>query len=126
MQGFSIIVLSWSVGAFIYFKIAFDALFRRDITIIASLLMGLGIGVVVFVASGIYAARLLPYNWSPGRKPATCTELVLKICCLFVGVMTTYLVAARLIIFGFSKRLNGEINFFHFGYRNKIDDDFDK
>ncbi len=116
-----IIASGWAFATFIYFKVAFDYAIR-DLTIVGAILLGLVFGVWVFVVSGVYALRLLPYNWQPGREHATLGTLVSKTVLPLLIAYTTYLVLARLIIFGFSKRLSDRIEVF--GYRDSISDTF--
>ncbi len=116
------IILAWVFISFLYFKILFDAVFREDISIIASLLMAIIFGILVFFASGIYAMRLFKYNVVPGRNPATLWELVTKTMWPFVGLSIGYAVVTRLIIFGFSKNINREIR--AFDYRGNIEEEF--
>jgi hypothetical protein len=116
------IILAWGFVTFLYFKIAFDAAFNDGIAIIASLLLAMITSGFVFFASGIYAAKLFRYNAVPGKVQATIGEIVSKTVWPFVGLSVAYIIAARLIIFGFSKRLNREIRFLD--YSDSIREEF--
>ncbi len=116
------IIGGWAFATFLYFKIVFDAAFSRDITIIAALLMGVAFGVLVFTFSGVYAMRLLEFNWSPGKITATVSQLISRTIIPLIGAVIVYGLVARLLIFGFSKKLNYSIDVFN--YRGNIDKDF--
>lgn len=106
------VVAAWTFGAFIYFKVAFDAAMYETISIIASLLLAIVFGIVVFAASGAYAMRLLAYNWTPGRVPVGAGTLIGRTIFHFLGITTVYVIASRLIIFGFSKDISEDIPMF--------------
>jgi hypothetical protein len=116
------IILAWAFASFLYFKITFDAVFSRDISIIASLLMAVIFGITVFIASGIYAAKLFRYNAIPGRVSAKLSELLLKTVWPFLGLCVGFTVLTRLIVFGFSKDLTRQIRMFD--YRGNVEEDF--
>lgn len=105
---------AWAFGSFIYFKVAFDALFYESISIIAALLLALTLSAILFWTSGIYAMRLLKYNWSPGMVPASLATLIGKTILPLLGMSIVFVVIARLIIFGFSKQLHKEIDLYDF------------
>ncbi len=109
------VVAAWTFGAFIYFKVAFDGGMYETISIIASLLLAIVLGIIVFAASGVYAMRLLAYNWTRGRVPASVGALIARTVFHFLGITLSYLVVARLIIFGFSKDLSDDIEMFTYG-----------
>src|SRR5688572_1284413 len=108
------IVLAWFFVSFLYFKVVFDAVFYKDLAIIASLLRAISFAILIFFASGVYAVRLFRYNAGPGRVPATLRELVGKTIWPFLGLSIGYAILSRLIIFGFSKNLHGEIRAFSY------------
>jgi hypothetical protein len=110
------ILIAWGIGAFVYFKVAFDAAFRADISIVAAFLLAVFVAGIVFAASGLYAARLLHYNWSPGTVKASAGELIRKSFGLFLLIYISYAIISRIIIFGFSKRLSSEIDVFSYKY----------
>jgi len=115
------IVLAWFLASLLYFKIAFDAVFYKDISIIASLLMAIAFGVLIFFAAGIYATRLFKYNAVPGRVPATLGALIRQTIWPFLGLSIGYAILSRLIIFGFSKNLHRKIR--AFDYRDNIQEE---
>jgi hypothetical protein len=116
------IFATWAFVAFIYFKVAFDAVFEYiGISIVASLLMGAIFGGVVFFFSGQYFLKLNKYNAKPKQFQATFWDLISITIWQFLGSVIVYAVISRLVIFGFSKELNRQIDIFR---RNKLDDDF--
>lgn len=115
------IILAWFFISFLYFKVAFDAVFYKDISIIASLLLAIAFAILIFFAAGIYAIRLFKYNAVPGRVPATLGELIKQTIWPFLGLSIGYTVLSRLIIFGFSKDLHREIR--AFDYRGNIEEE---
>lgn len=116
------IVVAWCFGSFLYFKVLFDFVFRSDISIFATFLMSVSLGILIFFSSGVYASKLLRFNLSPGTVPATLSDIIKPTFVPFILFSATYALLCRLIIFGFSKRLHRDIDIFR--YRNKIDEDF--
>jgi len=116
------VIIGWSFFGFLYFKVVFDATFRADLSIISSLLMSIVFGFLVFAASGVYASKLLEFNWTPGRVPARLSQIIGRTFWYFLGMMAVYAIVIRLIIFGFSKRMNNNIDLFD--YRGNIDEEF--
>lgn len=112
------ILVGWAFVTFIYFKVAFDALFRDSISIVAALLLAILIAIYVFIGSSIQASQLLRYNWTPGAVPARLSELVAKTLLSFVGLSVVFVLVSRAIIFGFSKSLSKEIKLF-LGHRSQ-------
>jgi hypothetical protein len=97
------VFLGWAFASFIYFKISFDFALR-DISIIASLLLYLLLAASVYIASGIYSARLLPFT--TGMKSPNVSILLNLTILPFIGVFAAYTLLGRLIMFGFSKQLD--------------------
>ena len=115
------VVAIWSFVSFVFFKVCFDFAYYKDISIVAALLLGIGIGAVIFAASGVYAHGLLKYNWTPGRVTATVGQLLRPTIIPMLLFAMAYGTVARLVIFGFSKSLNKEIRVF-----TRYGDDLDK
>lgn len=111
------IVFGWVFAGFIYFKVAFQAGTDEGITILASLLMAAILGLTVFIASGMYAAKLLAFNWEPGRVKASWGQLAARTLTWFLLFVGVFLVLSRIIIFGFSEQLSDEIRMFRWGGR---------
>jgi len=116
------IVVAWCFGSLLYFKVLFDFVFWSDISIFATFLMSIFLGILIFFSSGRYASKLLRFNWSPGTVPATLSDIIKPTFFPFILFLSTYALLCRLIIFGFSKKLHKDIDIFN--YRNKIDEDF--
>lgn len=112
----------WAFVGFLYFKIAFDAAFTHaDLSVIAALLMGGLLGFFVFIVSSKYFLKLHKYNANPKQHHASFWELFSITKWQFVASAFAYTIVARLIIFAFSKSLNGKIRFFR---RDEISSEF--
>ncbi|MER9236597.1 hypothetical protein NKI56_32050 [Mesorhizobium sp. M0622] len=115
------IVLGWAFAGLIYFKVAFQAGTSEGTTVLASLLMAAVLGLTVFFASGMYAAKLLAYNWEPGRMRASWGQLVGKTLFWFSMIAFAFVVVSRLIIFGFAEKLSYDIRIFRW---DRLNDEF--
>lgn len=117
------IVTGWIFSAFIYFKVAFDASYYHDITIFASLIMAIVLGVTIFFVTASYAIRLLHYN--SGNKlndRVTMLRLIKVTFFPFLCSLLFQLFISRVVIFGFSKDLDKEMEIFN--YRGDVSQDF--
>lgn len=115
------IVLGWVFAGFIYFKVAFQAGTNAGISMLASLLIAAILGLTVFLASGIYAAKLLPYNWEPGRVNASWGQLIARTLFWFLIVTIGFVLISRVIIFGFSEELSRAIKMYRW---RRLNDEF--
>ena len=116
------VILTWSFISFLYFKIAFDAAFNADLSIIASLILSLLFGITAFSSLFFYSARICYSDWLPRRLPLRFSEVSGRTIWHFLGITTLYALFARMIIFGFSKNMNREIDIFD--YRGHIEGEF--
>ena len=114
-----VIVIGWAFGTFLYFKVAFDAAFYDGITIVAALICGILSSVCILFGSGVYAHKLLRFNWTPGAVPARVTDLLSPTLLPFILICVVHSLLLRLVIFGFSKRLSRDISVFEGYGRNK-------
>jgi len=105
-------IMGWGFGAFLYFKVAFDGAFNDNLTLTGALVSGIIFGISIFSATGIYAWQLLPYNALPVVAPVRVGKIVAKSLFAFLGATFVYLIVLRLVIFGFSKELSDEIEFY--------------
>jgi hypothetical protein len=97
--------LVWILGTFIYFKVAFDFAFFRDITIIAALLLSLITSINVYISARFYARNLgrsLAGSYFSSKNNKFTGNIL-----IFLSSLTTNAIIAKLIIFGFSKRKGG-------------------
>ncbi|PJB73309.1 MAG: hypothetical protein CO093_01060 [Alphaproteobacteria bacterium CG_4_9_14_3_um_filter_47_13] len=115
------IIIAWSFFSFIFFKVMIDAGLNSDITVLASLLMAIVFGGIVFFSSGVYAMKLFYINANPGSRSATLGEIIAKTIWPFLLFCAGFIISSRFIVFGFSKKLdrefsgyNGEEEFFWF------------
>lgn len=116
------IVSGWVFILFLYFKIAFDAGFYDDISIIASLLLAIVLGIFIYFVSGAYTFKLMKYHDHPGQIPTKLWRLANQTIWPFLGMCLGSLIVSRLLIFGFSKELNDEIDLFD--RRGNVEDEF--
>jgi hypothetical protein len=117
-----LIVLSWAFVGFIYFKVAFQASTHEGITILASLLTAAMLAMTVFIASGVYAGKLLAYNWEPGQLRVSWGQLIAKTLMWFLLFAFGFVLASWIIIFGFSEDLSDDIEMLRWGGR--LNDEF--
>ena len=98
-------LIYWAIGSFVYFKIALDAAFYRDVTIIGALLFsGLTAG-VVYVAPIIYLKKSFKFHNKIESRWDNLSVL-LRFVPSWFGICIANSIAAKFILFGFSKRLN--------------------
>lgn len=100
------ILLLWAFGSFVLFKVVLDVAFSRDVTVTASLLLGIMVAISVF-ASGYFYATKMGVHLAKIRlgRPSS----------FFGSAFSVWLVTALLnvgvgkaIVFGFSKKFNRE------------------
>ena len=119
------IIAIWGFGLLIYFKVAFDIFYRADITIFAAFLCTIAATTTIFIASGLYSLRTLKWNWTPGAQKGTVGELLKRTLPLFLFSSIICALIIRLIIFGFSKRLDRDIDLMGgYGSRRRISEEF--
>lgn len=116
------IVGGWGFASFLYFKVMFDFMFTRDISVLAALLMAICFAVVLFTATGFYARKFYAYNAAPGRHEADWLTVILKSIPILFFSWIVFAAMARLIIYGFSKNLDMWIDFMK--YNGELDKDF--
>lgn len=103
----NIVTAAWAVGSLIFFKVALDAGFSRDVSIIGAALLGLMTAVSVLISARFYAAKLGRHQFRKlyGDPPN------FLLACFPVWAIATFsnIVLGKLIVFGFSKKLNGNL-----------------
>jgi hypothetical protein len=104
------IVGAWSFFSFIFFKVIIDLGMDNDITVFAALLMSIVFGGMFFVSCSVYATRLLYINAEPGSQSANLGEIIKKTIWPFLLFCVGFIISGRLIVLGFSKRLDREIS----------------
>ncbi len=104
------ILVIWPFGAFLFYKVAFDMAYFHDLTLVAAILLGVTAGVSILVstnfharAEGRYLARL---------RFGADTRFLGPAFGVFAVNALAFAVLSRLIVFGFSKRLDAEIGDF--------------
>ena len=114
---------AWVFFTFLYLKIALDALFYNDVSVLAALLMGGVLGTVIVFVSGIYSIQLIRYNVRSLAKGYSAGGAVWRTLLPFAVAVAVYVAISRLIVFGFSKNLHRELGRV-FDYRHNLNDDF--
>lgn len=101
------ILFFWGLGSFVFFKVALDANFYRDISVVAAILLGVMIAISVFVSAFFYATRI-GVHLARVRfgKPSNFFGSA-----LIVWLLTALanILVGKAIVFGFSKSFNGEL-----------------
>lgn len=113
------VAIGWFFFGLLYFKIAFDAFFRHDITTVAAMLLAVLLSGFIFLGTKSYASRLFTYNTSNEPLGVPFDTLFFKVAAPFFGFLLSFLVLSRLVVFGFSKRLNGDLDRF-FDYHGSL------
>lgn len=106
------LLIAWVVGTFLYFKIVIDWAFDADIMVSAAILIAILEGVSTVFVAGLYAVQLLNYDWENGSMFSGFRSAMAKTSLSLLATVLLNVVCARLIIFGFSKDLNHEIQNF--------------
>ncbi len=99
--------LVWGVASFVYFKVSLDASFRSDVTVIAAALLGVLTAVTVYF-SGFFYATKLGKHIARVRLGKASGFFGRALSVWVLGAVASSLMA-KLLIFGFSKRLNREL-----------------
>jgi len=99
--------LVWGVASFVYFKVSLDASFRSDVTVIAAALLGVLTAVTVYF-SGFFYATKLGKHIARVRLGKASGFFGPALSVWVLGAVASSLMA-KLLIFGFSKRLNREL-----------------
>ena len=115
------IVGAWVFVGLIYFKVALDSAFHANLTIFGAIILAITLAGSLFSFSGFYASLLLRTDWCQGIAPATYGQLVERTAIAFIGACLAFASLGYCIIFGFSKSLYEEMNFFN--YRNEPSED---
>lgn len=116
--------VGWIVGSMVFYKVALDAAFVRDVSIIAAAILGFMVTTSAHVSAWFYA---IPFDRHRARVILG-TPSNFLVACLPIWVLTALsnIVLGKLIVFGFSKRLNTELGrdvFYDLG-RSSIDESF--
>ncbi|MCM2286837.1 MAG: hypothetical protein NDI81_18795 [Desulfobacula sp.] len=104
------VLIVWGVLSFIYYKVALDAIFNYyGISIIAALLLGCMVSLLIFFSGQFYASKMGKHL----AKIRLGLEKESNFWAHSLGIwfMTSLLfsVVGKLIIFGFSKKLNRKL-----------------
>ena len=51
-------IVGWAIGTMVFFKIAMDASFVRDVSLVGALILGAMTGISVYVGSAFYATKM--------------------------------------------------------------------
>ena len=103
------ILLFWILGSFIFFKVAFDAAFNNDISIIASLLLSVMVGISIFYNSRFYAIQTGKHL--ARIKFSQTTNFFGKAFLAYLVTALTNIAIGKAIVFGFSKKFNRELGY---------------
>jgi hypothetical protein len=95
------------VGSFIFYKVALDASFYLDVTVIASLLMGVMTTTTVYASSSFYATQSGAYL--ARKRLGEGSGFFGPAFSIWVVTALVDVVLAKLLVFGFSKRLNANL-----------------
>ena len=101
------LTLLWAVGSFVYFKVSLDAAFRSDATVTAALLLGVLTAVTIYF-NGFFYATKLGQHLARVRLGKASGFFGPALSVWAVSAVANSLMA-KLLIFGFSKRLNREL-----------------
>jgi len=117
-----IVAVGWAIGAMVFFKIAMDASFSSDVSIVGALILGAMTGVTVFMGSAFYATKMGQHL---ARVMTGQTSSFLGMTLLiWLGITAVNIVLGKLLVFGFAKRLNRDLGndvFYDFGRYNQDD-----
>jgi len=102
-------------ATFLYIKIAFDFFFWAEITVLAALIMGIITGATIFMMSHMYELRVADF------VPSSFTQILSRTLWVLILCAVVHLIASRLIIYGFSKDLDGQLD--RLFYQNRIEKD---
>ncbi len=111
------IFLYWGFGVFLYFKIAISIVdfgYSAELTVLSSLLISITFCIILISTTRAYAVKLARYNTRkilyniPANKN-TSLEIIKLTIFSYITSSIIFLAIARLIVFEFSKRLNGKI-----------------
>lgn len=116
------VIAGWAFVSFIYFKVVIDAAFYQGLSVVAALLMSIILGGLIFFLSGVYAIRLAS-NRVSSRLEGAPRRVFRPTVLPMVLASGVFALVSRMVVFGFSKRLNNAIEIFT-GYRNRFNDDF--
>ena len=116
------VLIFWWLGSFLFFKVAFDASFSRDMSVIAAVLLGVMVAISV-IASGYFCATKMSAHLARVRFGQRSSY--------FGSAFVVWLLAAvanicvgKAIVFGFAKSLNRSLGndvFFSFDwYVNEV------
>ncbi|OHV81981.1 hypothetical protein [Mesorhizobium sp. ORS 3428] len=106
------LLIGWGIGTFVYFKIVMDWVFDADITLTAAaLITALEAALAIFV-TGLHAVQLLNYDWTRSSLLLGFRTAVARTALVLVATILFDIVCARLVVYGFSKDLNLEIQNF--------------
>ena len=98
-------MLLWGLGSFIYFKVALDAGFNRDVTVLAAVLLGIITSIGVYFSGFFYAAKL-GKHLARIRLREESGFFRSGILVWIVGVLIS-VILAKFLIFGFSDSRKG-------------------
>lgn len=105
--GWTCVTGAWGVGAMIFFKVAMDAAFYKDISIIGSALLALMVAATLFISAGFYAVKFGQHQ----ARVLLGTASNFLFACLPIWIVTVLsnIILGKLIVFGFSKKLNRDL-----------------
>ncbi len=116
------LLAGWVFGGLLFFKIAIDALFYSDVSIIGALLLGIMVGISAFISAGLYAVKmgqhLARVNMGQRSNFFSATMLI------WIIVIIINVLIGKLLVFGFAKSFNHSLGgdvFYDFG-RFRIDE----
>ncbi len=113
-------MIAWCGALFIYNKVAFDLAFYEHMTVLASLIIAVVQSVIIFFITGFYAVKLFKFNGRPGLYEAKLVDVLKLTWWQFLLASILSCVGAKIIIYGFAKRVSGQIDFFK--YSGDLDD----
>lgn len=107
-----LILIGWGIATFVYFKVVIDWAFDADITVGAAIVLTLAESVFALIMTGLHAVQLLNYDWKIATTLAAFRSALSRNYVALIAVSLFDIVISRLVISGFSKDLDEEIQNF--------------
>ena len=104
--------LLWGILGFVFYKIVYDVSFHHNLTITASVLLALLSVGLVNLSSMVYANQFTIAKMNAAKNRNWFVIFARAAFMITIVSVVINIAVSRLIIFGFSKRLNGEIEFY--------------
>ena len=115
-------IVGWAIGTMVFFKIAMDASFVRDVSLVGALILGAMTGISVYVGSAFYATKM-GEHLARVKLGQTSSFLGMTLW-IWLGITAVNIILGKLLVFGFAKKLNRDLGnhvFYDFGTYN-LDD----